>query len=185
VQRNNLRHLHNTWSNCPSLVSLDRHGAELKPTLTVSGSLFLLVDCRLSLAACEDVVHFLRLGFVVHIECAASRGSRLGVVRAGGCPFGFKSPIGRGGRELSVETNVAATANLPVNNLDAPAPSSDAPDSINLRLGSISLPCALTVGWIASLLSSWESLRVSIVYESSCFPWWLSLFFLELFFWVN
>jgi hypothetical protein len=177
VQRNNLRHLHNTWSNCPSLVSLDRHGAELKPTLTVSGSLFLLVDCRLSLAACEDVVHFLRLGFVVHIECAASRGSRLGVVRAGGCPLKFKSPIGRGGRESLVETNVTATASLP---------SSDAPNSVNLGPGSISLPYALAVGWIAPLFSSWESLRVSAVSESSCFPWLAqSFFFVSFSFWVN
>jgi hypothetical protein len=95
-------------------------------------------------------VHFLRLGFVVHIDVQASRGSRLGVVRAGGCPFGFKSPIGRGGRESSVETNVAATASPPVNTPDAPAPSSDAPDSVNLGPGSISLPCALAVGWIAT-----------------------------------
>jgi hypothetical protein len=145
-----LRHLHKTWSNCPSLVSLDCHGAELKPTLTVSGSLFLLVDCRLSLAACEDVVHFLRLGFVVHIECAGVARVAAWCRLGGRCPFGFKSPIWRGGRESSVETNVAATASPPVKNPDAPAPSSDVPDSVNLGPSSISLPCALTVGWIAT-----------------------------------
>jgi hypothetical protein len=111
----------------------------------------------------------------------ASRGSRFGVVRIGGCPFEFKSLIGRGGRESSVETNVAATASPPVNNIDAPAPSSDALDSINLGPGSISLPCALAVGWIAPLLSSWESLRVSAVSESSCFPWLAKSFFFEFF----
>lgn len=66
---------------------------------------------------------------------------RLPIVRAGGCPFGFKNTTGKGSnRESSMETNVTATASSPVDSPYAPSPSADAPDEVNLGPGSVLLP---------------------------------------------
>uniref|UniRef100_A0A7I4CND3 Uncharacterized protein n=1 Tax=Physcomitrium patens TaxID=3218 RepID=A0A7I4CND3_PHYPA len=62
---------------------------------------------------------------------------RLPIVRAGGCPFGFKNTTGKGSnRESSMETNVTATASSPVDSPYAPSPSADAPDEVNLGPGA-------------------------------------------------
>ena len=68
------------------------------------------------------------------VHSQASRG-RVAVVRAGGCPFGFKNSAGKVSRESAMERNVA-TANPGVNTPYAPAPSSDAPDHVNLGPGA-------------------------------------------------
>ncbi|KAG0614962.1 hypothetical protein M758_5G004500 [Ceratodon purpureus] len=133
VQAYNLRHLHNTWTNCPSFISLNRHGDEFaSPNLNMS------------------------------------RGSRLSVARAGGCPFGFKSPIGKGNREFSVETNVAAIASPFMNTQDTLAPSSDAPDSVNLGPGTyeylpLTVPFRMTMGTEPLNMKDW--IEIDIFYD--------------------
>lgn len=96
----------------------------------------------------------------------ASRG-RVAVVRAGACPFGFKSAAGKGNRESSLETNVA-TASSSVNTPYAPAPSSDAPDHINLGPGTfeylpLKSPYRMTMGIEPLEMEDW--IEIDVFYD--------------------
>ncbi|XP_073387384.1 uncharacterized protein [Physcomitrium patens] len=130
AQTNILRHMHKTCTDC-SLTSLDQHGigfAAPSPNLSAIGV----------------------RNFICH--CWLTPRGRLPIVRAGGCPFGFKNTTGKGSnRESSMETNVTATASSPVDSPYAPSPSADAPDEVNLGPGTfeylpLTVPLRMTMG---------------------------------------
>ncbi|XP_024399282.1 uncharacterized protein [Physcomitrium patens] len=94
---------------------------------------------------------------------------RLSIVRAGGCPFGFKNTMGKGAqRESSMETNVASTASPPVNTPYAPAPSAEAPDEVNLGLGTfeylpLTVPFRMRMGTEPLHMKDW--IEIDIFYD--------------------
>ncbi|KAG0555879.1 hypothetical protein KC19_11G010200 [Ceratodon purpureus] len=93
----------------------------------------------------------------------ASRG-RVAIVRAGACPFGFKSSASNGNWGSSMETKVS-TASPSVNTPYAPAPSSNAPDHVNLGPGTyeylpLKIPFRMTMGIEPLEMEDWVEIDV-------------------------